>query len=162
MTLTRTARLVLRPLADRDVDAFVAYRRHPSVHPWQSWEADYDHDDAHRLVADVAAVAPGTPGPWCQVAVERSGVLIGDVAFRIHDAGDRATIGYTVDPAHQGHGYATEAVSALLAWLAQRGVTTVDAEPLGDNLPSRRLLERLGFAVVADLDDGAVRYERRV
>jgi RimJ/RimL family protein N-acetyltransferase len=158
--LARTARLVLRPLDVRDVEAFVAYRRHPSVHPWQSWDADYGHDDARRLVDEIAAVEPGTQGEWCQVAVERGGVLVGDVAFCVHDGGERATIGYTVDPTHQGNGYATEAVSALLAWLAERGVRVVDAEPLADNQPSRRVLERLGFDPVDHLDDGSVVYER--
>jgi RimJ/RimL family protein N-acetyltransferase len=159
--LTRTMRLVLRVLDDDDVDAFVAYRRHPSVHPWQSWGSDYDHDDARRLVADLAVVAPGTPGEWCQVAVERSGVLVGDVAFCV-DAADptRASIGYTMAPEHQGHGYATEAVSALLAWLAERGVATVEADPLADNQASRRVLDRLGFTAVAELADGGVLYSR--
>jgi RimJ/RimL family protein N-acetyltransferase len=162
MTITRTARLVLRTLADDDVEAFVAYRRHPEVHPWQSWGSEYGHDDARRLVAEIATIEPGTPGEWCQVAVERGGVLVGDVAFCVHDGGRRATIGYTVDPAHQHHGYATEAVSALLAWLAARGVARVQAEPLAGNLRSRRLLERLGFVAVEELDDGEVRYERAV
>ena len=159
--LTRTMRLVLRVLDAGDLDAFVAYRRHPSVHPWQSWGADYDLDDARRLVEELAAVPPGTPGEWCQVAVERGGVLVGDVAFCL-DAGDptRASIGYTLAPEHQGHGYATEAVSALLAWLAERGVVTVGADALADNEASRRVLDRLGFSAVADLADGGVLYER--
>ncbi len=159
--LTRTMRLVLRVLDDDDVDAFVAYRRHPSVHPWQSWGADYDHDDARRLVDGQAAVPPGTPGEWCQVAVERGGVLVGDVAFCL-DAADptRATIGYTLAPEHQGQGYATEADSALLAWLAERGVATVEADALADNQPSRRVLDRLGFDPVSELADGGVLYAR--
>lgn len=162
-TLTRTARLVLRPLAPEDVDAFVAYRRHPDVHPWQSWGPDYSSDEARQLVDELAAVAPGTPGEWCQVAVEHGGQLVGDVAFCVDpDDHARATIGYTLAPEHRGHGYATEAVSAILAWLAQQGVTVVGADTLADNLPSRRILERLGFAAIADLDDGAVLYERTI
>lgn len=159
--IARTTRLVLRPLAAEHVEAFTAYRRHPDVHPWQSWDGDYSADDARALVAEIAAVEPGTPGEWCQVAVERAGELVGDVAFCI-DADDpaRATVGYTLAPEHQGSGYATEAVAGLLGWLAERGVTVVDADPLAENGPSRRVLERLGFAPVEELDDGSIRYQR--
>jgi RimJ/RimL family protein N-acetyltransferase len=161
----RTMRLVLRPLCSDDIDTFVAYRRDPEVHPWQSWDGDYSVADAEQLVADVAATEPGTPGSWCQVAVlaERGSCLVGDVAFCV-DADDpaRAMIGYTVAPEHQANGYATEAVAALLSWLADRGVGVVEADTLADNGPSRRVLERLGFAVAGDLDDGAaVLYRRR-
>jgi aminoglycoside 6'-N-acetyltransferase len=163
VTLTRTARLVLRPLAEEHVDDFVAYRVHPDVHPWQSWGPDYSVESARALVDELAAVDPGTPGEWCQVAVERAGELVGDVALCVDvDDPKRATIGYTIAPAHQGHGYATEAVSAILAWLAEQGVALVQADTLADNLPSRRVLQRLGFAPVATLDDGSVLYERTI
>jgi RimJ/RimL family protein N-acetyltransferase len=85
------------------------------------------------------------------------------VAFCVDpDDATRATIGYTLAPEHRGHGYATEAVSALLAWLAQHGVAVVGADSLADNGPSRKILERLGFAAIAELDDGGVLYERTI
>jgi len=124
--------------------------------------------ELRRLVAELAAVAPGTPGEWCQVAIELAdgdgrGGIVGDVAFCVHaDEPTRASVGYTLAPAHQGNGYATEALAALLDWLAaEHGVTVVEADVLADNAPSRRVLERNGFAPVAELDDGGVLYERR-
>jgi hypothetical protein len=53
-------------------------------------------------------------------------------------------IGFLAPPA--GGGYATEAVAAMVTLAAARGtVTTVVARTEGDNLPSRRVLQKIGF-----------------
>jgi RimJ/RimL family protein N-acetyltransferase len=56
-----------------------------------------------------------------------------------------AMVGYTVAPEHQGHGYATEAVAALVDWMITRGVHRVAATLDPRNLGSARVLERCGF-----------------
>jgi RimJ/RimL family protein N-acetyltransferase len=55
-------------------------------------------------------------------------------------------VGYTLAPAHQGHGYASEAVGRVLAYLFEvRGLHRVSAECDARNVRSARLLARLGF-----------------
>ena len=71
--MIETARLVLRPLAPADLDAFVAYRRDPDVARYHSWDTSFSRADAEAVLE---------PGDWSQVAIadRASGVLLGDCA----------------------------------------------------------------------------------
>ena len=143
----RTARLVLRPLAPRDVTAFTRYRNLPEVARYQDWRLPYTRDHAHALVDAQAAFDRPTPGEWIQIAVVADrDTVVGDLAVGMDESGSLATIGYTLDPAYQGLGYATEAAGALVDALIERlGVHRVAATLDPANVASARVLERLGF-----------------
>ncbi|MFN2626992.1 MAG: GNAT family N-acetyltransferase [Mycobacteriales bacterium] len=96
---------------------------------------------------DVDAAADDETG-WL-VTLRESGEVIGDCGWKGAADGARSVeIGYGIAAPYRGRGYATEAVGALVEWtLAQPGVTVVVAEVEATNIASRRLLERLGFAV---------------
>jgi RimJ/RimL family protein N-acetyltransferase len=92
---------------------------------------------------------PGTPGAWFQLAIERQAEpgLIGDCAFQIlrHDE-RQAQIGFTLARPYQRQGYAAEAVRALLDFLfSEYQLHRITAVCDALNLPSARLLERLGM-----------------
>lgn len=143
-----TARTRLRRLAEADLAPFQAYRNDPETGRWQGWQP---MDDAAALafLQDVATSAFCTPGRWFQLAIaeRNSDGLIGDIGVQLHGgAGLMAEIGFTLAPAAQGRGLATEAVGALVAWLlahspAQRVVAVADTR----NAASLRLLQRLGL-----------------
>jgi len=60
--------------------------------------------------------------------------------------GTQAELGWVLDPAHSGHGYATEAVRELLRHCFQDlGVRRVTANCFLDNDTSWRLMERVGM-----------------
>jgi ribosomal-protein-alanine N-acetyltransferase len=71
-----------------------------------------------------------------------------------------AEISYAVLPRYQRRGLATEILRALVAWAgSQPGVKTVLAETAPDNLPSVRLLLRIGFTKIGPgVDPGHVQY----
>jgi RimJ/RimL family protein N-acetyltransferase len=91
------------------------------------------------------------------VIVERDGVLIGDLMLRIEDAwaqaevadqarGKQVELGWVLDPAHTGKGYATEAVRRLLAYcFTDLRVQRVVANCFLANEASWRLMERVGM-----------------
>jgi RimJ/RimL family protein N-acetyltransferase len=110
--------------------------------------------DALRPVA-LSGIADGT------FLVEVDGLVVGDCGWFGPPGDDGAVeIGYGLSPAYRRRGIGTEAVRELLAWVsAQPGVTRVTASVEATNIASRRLLERLGFAV-AEVDGKDVRYER--
>ncbi|WP_460790284.1 GNAT family N-acetyltransferase [Microbacterium lacusdiani] len=95
--------------------------------------------------------------PSDQLVIEREDQLIGDVMLRIEDGwaqaevaeqgrGVQAELGWTLDPAHQGRGYATEALRAVIgACFTQLGLRRVHAGCLAANEPSWRVMERLGM-----------------
>jgi RimJ/RimL family protein N-acetyltransferase len=57
----------------------------------------------------------------------------------------RVEIGYAVSETERGRGLGGRIVDQFLDWLAERGVTTVEASVSPDNEPSLRLLRRRGF-----------------
>lgn len=153
-----TERLTIRPLAREDVTEFTRYRNIPEVARFQDWELPYTSERAHALVESVEELGRPTAGEWVQLAiVDREGCLLGDLAVWLDDTQQLATIGYTLAPEHQGKGYATEAVSAILDWLfgtrkAHRVTATLDPE----NLASARVLERSGFRYIGTARSAAL------
>lgn len=73
-------------------------------------------------------------------------MLIGDLGLRLYDNLMQADLGFTLSAAHQGKGYASEAVRGLLEHLfVERELHRVSAEADARNTASVRLLERVGF-----------------
>jgi RimJ/RimL family protein N-acetyltransferase len=143
-----TPRLTLRALVPADLDAFVAYRSDPAVARWQSWDAPYPPSAAEALFTSASADSPPTPGQWRQVGVARraDGVLLGDCAFCRSEDGRQAELGVTLATAHQGQGYAAEALAALIDWLFDEvGVHRVFANCDPQNPGVIALLRRLGL-----------------
>jgi RimJ/RimL family protein N-acetyltransferase len=91
------------------------------------------------------------------LVVEHQGEVVGDVMVRIEDAwaqsevadrarGMQAELGWTLDPAHRGQGFATEAVrGALRLCFEELGLHRVVAICFADNTASWRLMERVGM-----------------
>ncbi|WP_421740520.1 GNAT family N-acetyltransferase [Cellulomonas sp.] len=142
----RTARLCLRPATYDDADAVWQVRRQPGVDEWLSHDVgDRDAYLARLRDPDRLAVT---------LVIELDGQVVGDLMLQVEDSwaqGDRprpqqATLGWVLAPEHGGHGYATEAVAALLRIsFEDLGLRRVRAYCFADNEPSWRLMERLGM-----------------
>jgi len=145
----RTARLTLRPATVDDVEATWRIRRQPEVGRWIT-RAPVEHEVYAEAFRDPERLA-------MTLVYERDGRVIGDLMLRIEDAwsqvevADRARavqaeLGWTVDPAEGGHGYATEAVAEVVrACFEELGLRRVLASCFADNTASWRLMERLGM-----------------
>jgi aminoglycoside 6'-N-acetyltransferase len=154
-----TPRLVLRRFSAADADRFAAYRSVPDVARYQSWDAPYPLERAQTMIEWLGEHHPDEPGEWYQVAIaerEAPDVLVGDCGFRPRVEEPLVVdIGFTLGPAAQGRGYATEAVGELLRYLFQdRSKHKVCADCDTRNDPSWRLLERLGFSREGTLRGG--------
>ena len=144
----RTARLGIRPATASDLSAIFAIRTLPEVGRWlPELPASYDE---FALRFGRLEMMPKT------FVIDLDGVLIGDLYLHVLDAwsqvevadraGREAEIGWCLSPAHQGHGYATEAAGELMRLaFADLGVRRVTAAAFADNLPSLRIMERLGM-----------------
>ena len=96
-------------------------------------------------IVDAQAARQGW-GIWLMLAPAEH-ALVGDIGFKgPPDDLRTAEIGYSVLPAFQGRGYATEAAQALVAWgLAQPSVRRIVANCQADNAASIRVLEKAGM-----------------
>jgi RimJ/RimL family protein N-acetyltransferase len=141
-----TARLTVRTMLPSDVAAFATYRDQPDVARYQDWALPYTVDMAHQLIDEMRGIDGPVPGEWVQLAIDDGEGLVGDLAVFVDTDVRTALVGYTIDPTHQGRGYATEAVGALVDRLFDRLLLHRVAATLDPaNVNSARLLERLGF-----------------
>jgi RimJ/RimL family protein N-acetyltransferase len=146
-TTMETARLIIRRLNDSDALPLATYRNLPEVAWMQLWESFSLHD-AQRLIEDCKTLEPFTPDNYFQFGVEHkeSDVLIGDLYLKLDAAGKQAEIGYTFDPAFQGKGLATEALTALLDYgFTSKGLHRIFGVTDPRHLRSIALMQRLGM-----------------
>lgn len=159
----RTERLTLRPAMPEDLRAVYAIRSLPEVGHWMpDLPTSYDA----WLVAQGERHALGR-----MLAVLLDDVLIGHLYLHVEDAWGQtevrdqavrtqAEIGWAFDPAHQGQGYATEAVrEGLRLCFEDLGVRRVVALAFADNTPSRRVMERVGMRHEATLVEESLHRE---
>jgi RimJ/RimL family protein N-acetyltransferase len=148
-------RLVIRRFASGDAETLASYRSDPEVARYQDWECPYPLSEAREFIASLHQLAPGTPGTWFQFAVSlaSSGILIGDAALRAGKPdGRQAELGFTFAAAHQGQGYATEALRAVMQYAFEKlAMHRVSSRTDARNLRAQRLLERLGFRPEGEL-----------
>jgi RimJ/RimL family protein N-acetyltransferase len=143
-----TDRLVLRPLAETDLDRLLEFWNLPEVTRWLlrgPVTAEELRESVRRAAAD--------PDDH-SLAVLVDDVVIGTVNLRLEDGFVQpggptrsvADLGYTLDPAYAGQGYATEAARAAVAHAFDTlGARRVTAGAFCDNLASVRVLEKLGM-----------------
>ncbi len=81
------------------------------------------------------------------VTLGQAGTVIGGIRIEIMSIANRTgSLGYTVDPAHWGRGYATEATRRLVAFgFDDLRLNRIEATCHPDNLGSVRVLEKLGM-----------------
>jgi len=145
----RTARLLLRPTHEADLDRIFQIRQQPTVSRWMTdLSADWEQFRARMLEPEHLSVT---------ITIERAGDVIGDLMLRVADSwaqtevkdqASRSTaeIGWALDPAEAGQGYATEAAKELLRIAFEElGLIRVTALCFAANEPSWRLMERIGM-----------------
>ncbi len=143
-----TSRLILAPLRAEDAPAVFAYRSDPDVSRYQSWVPS-SAEEVADFIGGLGSLAFDTPGTWYQLGIRMkdSESLVGDAG--VHFPADdprQAEIGFTVMPAYQRRGIATEAVEGLLGHLfGKPGKHRVFASADPRNAASVAVLKRVGM-----------------
>jgi RimJ/RimL family protein N-acetyltransferase len=134
-------------LCPADRAAFQTYRSIPGLGQYQGWSPVSDAA-ALQFLTEMNQAPMFTPGAWIQlgIAEPESDVLVGDIGLYLSGDGSTGEVGFTLDPAVQGRGIAARAVrEALQLLFALTEISQVMGITDARNLPSIRLLERLGF-----------------
>ena len=142
----RTHRLLLRPWRLSDVDDAVAYGSDPAWgrYLWNT-PSPYTYEDASQFVTMASNDSWETQALF---AIELEGRVVGGVRLYLTDVqGGIAGMGFNLARSRWGHGYATEAAGAVLAYaFEQGGLHRVYATADSRNLASIRVQEKLGMS----------------
>jgi RimJ/RimL family protein N-acetyltransferase len=145
----RTERLTIRPATTADLRAIFEIRRLAPVGRWMP-EQPESYDGFVLRLGKYDALAR-------TLVMELDGLVIGDLYLHVNDpwaqadvadrvTGQQAEIGWVLDPAHQGHGYVTEAMRELVRLCFEDlGVRRLTASAFNDNAPSLGVMQRLGM-----------------
>lgn len=145
-----TERLILRPLAEDDLDRYLEIHTTAEVRASLHLPDTFDRFDAwHQIAVWRGQWALRNSGNWA-VESKATGELIGRAGThrpeRLEWPG--LEVGWTFDPAHWGKGYATEAGRAAVAWgFANHSVDELVSCILPANQPSQAVAQRLGFTL---------------
>ena len=151
MLQIETPQLRLVPCTVADAQAAMADRAALEVRLGARVPDDWPAEDlrdflpVYGQIVDAQAARQGW-GIWLILgSAERT--LVGDIGFKgPPDVQQTVEIGYSVLPAFQGRGYASEAARAIMAWgFAQPGVRRIVANCRFDNAASIRVLEKAGM-----------------
>lgn len=134
-----TARLTLRPWSDSDAEGHSALFA-------ERGEGPLPVERSREIIAAQLAAAASTGIALLPVDRRDTGAFIGYCGFLVGRASlDEPEIAYELFRGAHGHGYATEAASAVLAAAGTTGRGRVWATVRTWNAPSFRVLEKLGF-----------------
>jgi RimJ/RimL family protein N-acetyltransferase len=144
-----TARLVLRPFVPGDLEALFAFQSLPEVARFLYWEARSREQVREVLEAKLGQTVLEEEGRVLALAVvlREVGQVVGEVGLqwlsRRHRQGE---IGFVFHPGYQGRGLATEATEVTLRLgFEGLGLHRLIGRCDALNLPSARLMERLGM-----------------
>jgi RimJ/RimL family protein N-acetyltransferase len=144
----RTARLALHAVDVAEAERMVAR----SAGPADAWADDFpfegDVGAVGRFLRATAELGEQRPFGFYRITRLSDGQAVGGVGFKGQPVGGCVEIGYGLAPSARGHGYAAEAVAALLAVAADHGLTRVLADTTVENVASQRTLVRAGFRLV--------------
>jgi RimJ/RimL family protein N-acetyltransferase len=154
-----TERLVLRHLAVEDADGMVGVLADERLHEFiggRPANLDELRDRYRRL----AAGSPDEDQVWLNwIACRRADARpVGTLQATLTDPGDgrpwTAQVAWVVGVDLQGRGFASEAARALVGWLQDRGVATVEAHIHADHRASAAVATRAGLRPTAEEVDG--------
>lgn len=140
----KTERLVLRPACVQDLETYQAYTMNAETCRYMLFLP-------HRTPEEALAALQACESNWQQTpvmdfewAVTLNGRHIGGITMFLE--GDKATLGWILNKAYQGNGYAYEAARAVMDYAVNTlGYHRIVAHCDATNLPSQRLMEKLNM-----------------
>jgi ribosomal-protein-alanine N-acetyltransferase len=141
----KTTRLILRqPLMSDAVGIFERYASHAEVTRFLGWPCHRSVQDTEAFLRFSALEWGRWPaGPYLIVS-RADGQLLGSTGLAFQTP-QEAMVGYVLARDAWGKGFATEALTGIVAVAARIGVIRLFALCHPEHRPSRRVLEKCGF-----------------
>jgi RimJ/RimL family protein N-acetyltransferase len=164
-TRIETARLTLEPLSPRYAQEMVSVLATPELYAFTGGEPPTGIALHKRYSRQAVGHSPADDAGWSNWIIREraSQAAVGYVQATLTMERDELTadVAWLVTPSAQHRGIASEAATALLAWLLERQVFVVRAMIHPDHHASARVAQRLGLVPTAALVDGESVWELR-
>jgi ribosomal-protein-alanine N-acetyltransferase len=149
-----TVRLLLRAITPDDRFAIFENYSDPDVAGWFFDQPYTRIEQADQIIQEFIQKSSEGKGLAWAIVLKASSEFIGTCSYENFVIGQQGEIGFDLAKVHWGHGTMSEALGAIITY----GFTVLDlfmieAHTYSSNIRARRLLEKLGYKVVAVTDD---------
>lgn len=147
-----TERLILKPLSMQDAEGLTELLTNPEITETFMVPEMESESQMEELVRNLIAFSQPEDTAHLEYGIYLQGKIIGfvnDCEIGNHEI----EIGYLIHPSHKCHGYATEAVSAVLAELREMCFRKVTAGCFSENTASLRVMEKCGMHPIDKTDE---------
>ena len=142
-----TDRLTLRRLAYTDLKDIYDYAKHPEVSKHLIWAAhETELDSIEFLNFVLEKYNKNQPAPW-GIALKKEKKVIGTIGYLDWDKKNaKAELGYVLHCCYWKKGYMTEALKSVVDFgFNKMYLNRIEARTVPENIPSQKLLEKVGF-----------------
>lgn len=147
-----TDRLTIRPYRREDRDRLVEMMRNPEITATFMVPDYSDENQFYELADKLIGFSQIEDTTHLEYGVYLDDYMIGFVNDCGYDDED-IEVGYVIDPAYKGQGFATEAVKAVIGELRGMGFKKVIAGFFEGNIGSRKVMEKCGMHLNGHTDD---------
>lgn len=159
--LIETERLTIKPYALEDMDGLVDLLINPEITETFMVPKFESLEQVEKLAKKLIVFSQEDDTKHLEYGIYLDRKLIGFV----NDCGieaDEIEIGYVIHPDYQGHGYATEAVRAIICELREMGFHKVSAGFFLENTASYCVMEKCGMHLTDASDEEEYRGEHHI
>ncbi len=157
----KTERLILKPYSEQDSSSLIDLLTDPEVTSTFMVPEMESRSCAEELVRKLIVFSQPDDTKHLEYGIYLREKLIGF----INDCGtedNEIEIGYVIHPQYQGHGYAAEAVHAVIAELREMGFRKVTAGYFSENTASLRVMEKCGMQKTTITDEEEYRGKHHI
>ena len=157
--MAETERLILRETIESDIDVFYEMYQNPEMTLYT--EGLYtDKEEEKRYLKEYREKVYETQGFGVWTILRKAdGRVIGRAGLSAREGFDNYEIGFAVGCDYQRHGYAKEAVRAILDFAKSHRLGPINALVMKDNAASKGLLTEAGFKKNSETVLGKIPYE---
>ena len=135
-------RLVLRPFVEDDKKAVIAMLTNGEIKKTYMIPDLPTEEEQNAMFARFLKISRS--GERFFLAITLGGKPVGWINEVARD-GDSIELGYVVDPEYKGNGFATEALTASIGKMFEKGYKKVIAGAFEENAASKRVMEKSGM-----------------
>ena len=158
-----TQRLIIRPLSILDADDMYEYAKTPYVGPTAGWPPHLSVQETISIIKTMTTIkTPYELGSWA-IVLKSSNKMIGTIELYNYIYRFKAELGYSINPAFWGCGFATEAAREVISYAFEfLELKRIEVGTFVDNYQSQRVCEKLGFIKEGIARSGYVRYDGKI